>query len=589
MGKAIIIRNVDWSLKNLGQVTPARGLIIIGLKTIKTATTYTVLYEGEIVSATWNIAGSGTLNKTTGSEVEVTPTEAGNITLSATYIYNEETYTASLNIVSALPHLEISPISDIITKATTFTAYYDNEIDTNVSWSISDSTLASLTDNHNGTCVITPLISESMDKITLTATSSLHGTETLRFVPTVSTLPEEYTRMLYVQGHTARLDTGLKPTNNTRVILDFQYIHNNSNTSFAYVLDDDGVHNITLNAQNAAIIFNGLTVSATLPRTYKRRTVDLNQQRVIIDGTEYLNTNEDPTTWTSTGNLWLFGGKNTGTNRSSASRIYRCKIYDGDTLLRDYIPCQRISDDVYGLYDLVNELFYVPTTGVLYGQKSDPDYITDGLIAKFDGYDASTTYWGDTYNSLFGISLNSVSKTSDGMGVIFNGGGCSAANPADYSNDAATINSGTIEVVYKVDDMPSAYMVLVKGYTANNGDKGKMAFWIDGNGYVRNDFYTAKEVNNSISNYLGRTITQSVNATLNYVNGISLGKEELATSTASPGATSQPAIGCFRTSAVYAPFTGTIYQVRIYNRELTAAEIQHNQKIDMIRYNINNQ
>ena len=588
MGKALIIKNVDWALTSLGKVTPLQGFAIVGLKTIKEASTYSALYDGEFVNATWSISGNASLDKETGSEVELTPTEAGSVVLTATYSLDGEEYTSSINIAVILPHVEILPYLEIISKPAVFTAYYNDQVENGVTWSISDSTLATLVDNQDGTCTITPLVDDNMARVTLTATSS-HGTDSVSFIPSVPILPEDYTRMLYVQGHTARLDTGLKPTNNTRVFLDFQYIHNNSNGSFAYVLDDDGVHNITLNAQNAAIIFNGLTVSATLPRTFKRRTVDLNQQRVIIDGTEYLNTNEEPTTWTSTGNLWLFGGKNANTNRPSASRIYRCKIYDGETLLRDYIPCQRISDDVFGLYDLVNELFYVPTTGVLYGQRSEPDYITDGLIAKFDGYDASTAYWGDTYNSLFGIHLTSVSKTSDGMGVIFNGGGCTDSNPVGYSNNAATINSGTIEVVYKVDDMPSAYMYLVKGYTANSGDKGKMAFWIDSNGYVRNDLYTAKEVNNSISNYLGRTITQSVNATLNYVNGMSLGKGELATSASSPGSTSKPAIGCYKTSAVYAPFTGTIYQVRIYNRELTAAEIQHNQKIDMIRYNINNQ
>ena len=37
--------------------------------------------------------------------------------------------------------------------------------------------------------------------------------------------------------------------------------------------------------------------------------------------------------------------------------LYYCRIFDGDTLLRDYIPCINASGAV-GLYDLVGRQFY---------------------------------------------------------------------------------------------------------------------------------------------------------------------------------------------------------------------------------------
>ncbi len=46
-----------------------------------------------------------------------------------------------------------------------------------------------------------------------------------------------------------------------------------------------------------------------------------------------------------------------GTNTTSA-RFYYCKLWNGETLVRDFIPVQRISDSVYGMFDLVNLKFY---------------------------------------------------------------------------------------------------------------------------------------------------------------------------------------------------------------------------------------
>ena len=39
-------------------------------------------------------------------------------------------------------------------------------------------------------------------------------------------------------------------------------------------------------------------------------------------------------------------------------RMYYCKIYDNDLLIRDLVPCYRKSDNKPGLYDIVNNVFY---------------------------------------------------------------------------------------------------------------------------------------------------------------------------------------------------------------------------------------
>lgn len=44
-------------------------------------------------------------------------------------------------------------------------------------------------------------------------------------------------------------------------------------------------------------------------------------------------------------------------------RLYYIRIYDNSEIVREFIPCYRISDNRPGLYDIVNELFYTNDSG----------------------------------------------------------------------------------------------------------------------------------------------------------------------------------------------------------------------------------
>ena len=55
--------------------------------------------------------------------------------------------------------------------------------------------------------------------------------------------------------------------------------------------------------------------------------------------------------------LYLFarGGDGSPINNT---RIYSCKMWNSGTLVRNFVPMKRLSDDAVGLYDLVNDVFY---------------------------------------------------------------------------------------------------------------------------------------------------------------------------------------------------------------------------------------
>ena len=65
-------------------------------------------------------------------------------------------------------------------------------------------------------------------------------------------------------------------------------------------------------------------------------------------------------TFNSNNNIFLFTCNSGGIadNRMMIGKIYACKIWDNEVLIRDLIPCYRISDNVIGLYDIVNDVFY---------------------------------------------------------------------------------------------------------------------------------------------------------------------------------------------------------------------------------------
>jgi hypothetical protein len=56
---------------------------------------------------------------------------------------------------------------------------------------------------------------------------------------------------------------------------------------------------------------------------------------------------------------------------------YYVKIWDGETLVRNYVPAKRLADNVYGFYDTVNSTFNpsIGDNGFTGTSKSTPEYI----------------------------------------------------------------------------------------------------------------------------------------------------------------------------------------------------------------------
>jgi hypothetical protein len=104
----------------------------------------------------------------------------------------------------------------------------------------------------------------------------------------------------------------------------------------------------------------GTNKSLSLSDASLRTVVDFNRNVVSLFGSTITNTSVDSGSCTNT--LYLFALMSAGTIKYPGTfKMYSCKIYDDDTLVRDYVPAKDLSGNV-GLYDQVNSTFTISAT-----------------------------------------------------------------------------------------------------------------------------------------------------------------------------------------------------------------------------------
>lgn len=107
-------------------------------------------------------------------------------------------------------------------------------------------------------------------------------------------------------------------------------------------------------------------------------------------------------------NLYLFAINQDGQAYYPSSIIlYHCKIYDGETLIRDFIPVMNLEEKSAGLYDLVNNVYYS-------NQGTSP-FITSEIVSTY----TEIAYIESNGNSYFDTGVNAKSGLSTEMDIEF--------------------------------------------------------------------------------------------------------------------------------------------------------------------------
>lgn len=176
---------------------------------------------------------------------------------------------------------------------------------------------------------------------------------------TASRLPDGYTEVEYIQSSgTQYIDTGFKPNQDTRVVIDLQVSESHSGEGHLCSARSasSGPFWILLYNNGKYTTRYGTQAGTALPITDRNRHVfDKNKNVTSVDGETVQNNYE---TFSVSANLPIFC-RLTGTTADAflSAKMYSCQIYDNGALVRDFVPCKNASG-VAGLYDVVGGKFY---------------------------------------------------------------------------------------------------------------------------------------------------------------------------------------------------------------------------------------
>jgi hypothetical protein len=180
------------------------------------------------------------------------------------------------------------------------------------------------------------------------------------------TLPAGYTQLDYIASTGIQyIDTGIIPNQNTGFEIEFLSNNEISSTAgeFGAILgarEKSSVNELQLTSyttkdsgHNGTLRFGSTTHNANITVGEKNK-VTLKNKKYTSNGTEQRLEGE----FLSPSTLALFALNQNGTATQYGNvRIYSCKIYDGNKLVRNFIPCDYNGEA--GLYDLVYGQFYI--------------------------------------------------------------------------------------------------------------------------------------------------------------------------------------------------------------------------------------
>lgn len=180
-------------------------------------------------------------------------------------------------------------------------------------------------------------------------------------------LPSEYTEVEYIESTgTQYIDTGIIPNQN--IGFDIVYLSKNviGASNFGCIMgtrEKSSVKDFQLTSYSTSVTnvlgtlrFGTTSNNAGITVNKKMHSTLMNKVYTNNEGVEITLTD----TFTCPKSLTVFALNNNGTvTQHGKVQLYSLKLYNGEALVRDFVPCYRKSDNELGLYDLVESKFYV--------------------------------------------------------------------------------------------------------------------------------------------------------------------------------------------------------------------------------------
>lgn len=329
-------------------------------------------------------------------------------------------------------------------------------------------------------------ISCEIDGVLLSTKQSITVTEAPVFVDYIQSSGTQY------------IDTGFIPNQNTRIVIDFQYTKNDKGYRLIGSEHSAGTQQFRFGTSGGTSWLAGYGSSGHT--TYgtcdtDRHTLDFNKNIVSLDDSVILEFEEQ--TFVAFGTAYVFSINSNSIADLAHARVFSCKIYDGDTLMRDFKPCQEGVDGTYCLYDAISKKYYhnygtgaftggkllepepleyIESTGTQYidtgvNVKSSIETILDFKLTSINS-SQSVGYFG-AYNSNGSILLGN--NQGNGFQFAYGAGWNGSTKAIDLNRHVAYINSNNS---CKIDDTVLANSSNIT--TSLNANDNAYIFWSKG-------------------------------------------------------------------------------------------------------------
>lgn len=243
--------------------------------------------------------------------------------------------------------------------------------------------------------------------------------------PTNAGLPEGYTQVEYIESHgTEYIDTGYKPDGGSRVVVDVDLSPAESGAGKAIFGGRSAA------AINGFYIFQEIMDSTSYndgyANTYTRisgvtstgkHTIDKNKNITYIDGTA--RAMYEQSDFKSPVSLCLMAANQSAgvDERMGVLKLYSCKLYDGDIIVRNYIPCTSPSGAA-GLYDTVSGAFFENANSSSVEPVELPDGYTQVEYIQSSGTQYIDTGVRPNHNSTIAIDAEVLASSQDYWGMF---------------------------------------------------------------------------------------------------------------------------------------------------------------------------
>ena len=210
------------------------------------------------------------------------------------------------------------------------------------------------------------------------------------------TLPAGYVELEYLESSgTQYINTEIVPKSTTRIVSDFSFVElpsgslaasgwvNGGGKQFWFGVGSDGKF-------KAAVTGNSTSSSTGVAADTGRHSFDISTSTLEFDGTEFANQGSAFTDEASGNTLYLFAGHVTWSPYvayQTKMRLYSCQIYDGASLVRDFVPVRRVSDSTLGFYDCVAGSFFVNAGSGSFSAGSEAGLVPPGELINTNDFE----------------------------------------------------------------------------------------------------------------------------------------------------------------------------------------------------------